>query len=710
MTSSNDVNEISSNSSYGVRERSIMFGKDGKYIFTGRPGTGIYDRPNLTNADKQYNTEYKKYTKYKKTVKVYSVIYFMVICLLVCWFLSVICEWIPIDNPWNLVCWGVIIIFITLLFVLYPKIKSKTVESVQYYKPFNYEKELTNLNQLLDSVFPEKYPIEYKILKSYKECLPIARQINGRELDIAAITNSTSANEASAEKIRKLKNQKKELIDKLRKLQFDADKKLNAQTRQTYMQFCEVFENFICNEEYGSFFVRTSKTSEDGRHTRMDYTIKPKVGVYKFIKSEFDVPILSWSLNCYYFYPNFILKVGKDFDIEALSYNNTTMLLSPDLELIENEKVKPVADVLTKNATHSIVRLGSMSLFDVISVGDHLMFDNVESAVRFYNALNNHSNALRGFPINSLGEDAKKVTYFDSYYKQMCGLSYKPLKNIAVTRKQRKTTVVKDKDSFTQLDSLIGLGTVKEDVKSMANFVKLTKEKQNRGLPTTEISCHCVFTGNPGTGKTTVARIYAEILKNLGVLKSGHLVETDRSGLVAEYVGQTAVKTNAIIDSALDGVLFIDEAYTLSSKGENDYGQEAIATLLKRMEDDRDRLVVIVAGYTKEMKDFINANPGLESRFTRYIEFPDYTADELCLIFDKYLHDGKYKISEAAQNAVRELFVLAETNKDDNFGNGRYVRNVFEKTLQNQANRLSSLTEWSNDVMMTIEESDIPNS
>lgn len=707
MTSSNDVNEIDSNSSYGVRERSIMFGKNGKYIFTGRPGTGIYDRPNLTNADKQYITEYKKK---KQSDNGYCFISFMVICLTVFLILDLMFRWLPFDNPLFIVSIGFDIILIILLFVLAPMFKPDTMETIQLYSPFNYEKELTNLNQLLDSVFPEKYPIEYKILKSYKECLPIAMQINEYDHKINALTDSISANNVFAERISDYTNQKQKLIDKLRKLQFDADKKLNAQTRQTYMQFCEVFENFISDKEYGEIFVRTSSNTNAGAIPHFDYIVKPKVGVYKFIKSEFDVPILSWSLNCYYFYPNFILKVGKDFDIEALSYNNTTMLLSPDLELIENEKVKPVADVLTKNATHSIVRLGSMSLFDVISVGDYLMFDNVESAVRFYNALNNHANALRGFPINSLGEDAKKVTYLDSYYKQMCGLSYKPLKNIAVTRKQRKTTAVKDKDSFTQLDSLIGLGTVKEDVKSMANFVKLTKEKQNRGLPTTEISCHCVFTGNPGTGKTTVARIYAEILKNLGVLKSGHLVETDRSGLVAEYVGQTAVKTNKIIDSALDGVLFIDEAYTLSSKGESDYGQEAIATLLKRMEDDRDRLVVIVAGYTKEMKDFINTNPGLESRFTRYIEFPDYTADELCLIFDKYLHDGKYKISEAAQNAVRELFVLAETNKDDNFGNGRYVRNVFEKTLQNQANRLSSLTEWSNDVMMTIEESDIPNS
>lgn len=260
-----------------------------------------------------------------------------------------------------------------------------------------------------------------------------------------------------------------------------------------------------------------------------------------------------------------------------------------------------------------------------------------------------------------------------------------------------------------ELKELIGLYSVKTEITALSNFVKLNQEKIKRGLPAMSVSYHCVFTGNPGTGKTTVARIVAKIYKELGVLKSGHLVEVDRSGLVAEYVGQTAVKTNKVIDSALDGVLFIDEAYTLANCGGVDYGHEAIATLLKRMEDDRDRLVVIVAGYTNEMKTFIDANPGLQSRFTRYIDFPDYTDVDLYDIFLSYASKNRYIISQDASNALRMLFYNVTKNKGSNFGNGRYVRNVFEKTLQNQANRLAAMSEWSDEMLTKIDKEDIPS-
>lgn len=240
-----------------------------------------------------------------------------------------------------------------------------------------------------------------------------------------------------------------------------------------------------------------------------------------------------------------------------------------------------------------------------------------------------------------------------------------------------------------ELQTLIGLKEVKQEVSALSDFVKIQQEREKKGLKTVGLSYHCVFTGNPGTGKTTVARILAAIYKDLGILKKGHLVETDRSGLVAEYVGQTAVKTNKIIDSALDGVLFIDEAYSLVQGSGNDYGQEAISTLLKRMEDERNRLIVVLAGYSDEMKRFIDSNPGLQSRFTRYIHFADYTADELKQIFMLNVKQNQYILEPEGEEKLSDILYYAVEHKDKNFGNGRYVRNLFEKTIQNQAIRLS---------------------
>ncbi len=273
---------------------------------------------------------------------------------------------------------------------------------------------------------------------------------------------------------------------------------------------------------------------------------------------------------------------------------------------------------------------------------------------------------------------------------------------------KNKSAHVRSKSTANELDLLIGLTSVKKEIQTLTNFIKIQQEREKQGLKSSSLSYHCVFTGNPGTGKTTVARIVADIYKELGVLKKGHLVETDRAGLVAEYVGQTAVKTNKIIDSALDGVLFIDEAYSMVSDSSTDYGKEAIATLLKRMEDDRDRLVVILAGYTKEMQDFINTNPGLQSRFNRYIEFPDYTADELYQIFELNLKKFDYKLTDDAKVALQRYFEQAVANKDKNFGNGRFVRNVFEKTLEHQANRLASVSNLTTEQLSEITIEDLP--
>lgn len=258
-----------------------------------------------------------------------------------------------------------------------------------------------------------------------------------------------------------------------------------------------------------------------------------------------------------------------------------------------------------------------------------------------------------------------------------------------------------------ELNNMIGLSKVKDEINTLCNFVIMKKKREAEGLKSPSISYHCVFTGDPGTGKTTVARLLAGIYKDLGVLKKGHLIETDRSGLVAEYVGQTAVKTNKIIDSALDGVLFIDEAYTLANGGTNDYGPEAIATLLKRMEDDRDRLVIILAGYNKEIESFINSNPGLRSRFNRYIHFEDYTAAELYDIFCLQVKKGEYTLTDDASRYLKELLAIVVANKPKDFGNARYVRNLFEKIVEAQANRLASKTKLTKEELTQITKDDI---
>ena len=248
-------------------------------------------------------------------------------------------------------------------------------------------------------------------------------------------------------------------------------------------------------------------------------------------------------------------------------------------------------------------------------------------------------------------------------------------------------------DPYQELDDLIGLGSVKQEVRSLANFVELQKQREAQGLKTAKVSYHLVFYGSPGTGKTTVARIVGRIYKDLGVLKKGHTVETDRGGLVAKYMGQTALKTDTVIQQALDGVLFIDEAYSLVPEGGGgqDYGQEAIATLLKRMEDYRDRLVVIIAGYKDEMQRFIDSNPGLQSRFNRYIDFPDYSGAELSEIFKMYMKKNQYTLTADAEAYLKEQFDYAVAHKDRNFGNARFARNVFEKSIQQQANRLEGM-------------------
>ena len=261
------------------------------------------------------------------------------------------------------------------------------------------------------------------------------------------------------------------------------------------------------------------------------------------------------------------------------------------------------------------------------------------------------------------------------------------------------------KDLQAELDSYIGLATVKEEVRNLINMASVYKLRRQHDLPTTDMSLHMVFTGNPGTGKTMMARMMARIYRSLDILSRGQLVEVDRSGLVAGYVGQTAIKTQKVIEKAMGGVLFIDEAYALNGRSENDFGQEAIDTILKAMEDHRDDLVVIVAGYTDLMDRFIHSNPGLESRFNRFLLFDDYTTDEMVEIFRMQCKKGCYQLTEEAQPLIRDY--IAEESADDSFGNARGVRNLFEHVLVAQNNRLATMEKITREDLMTITAADV---
>ena len=253
---------------------------------------------------------------------------------------------------------------------------------------------------------------------------------------------------------------------------------------------------------------------------------------------------------------------------------------------------------------------------------------------------------------------------------------------------------------MAQLDSLVGLDDVKKDIKNLMNLVKVRRLRKENGLPIPPMSLHMVFMGNPGTGKTTVARIISGLYAAIGVLEKGQLIEVDRSGLVAGYVGQTALKTQEVIKSALGGVLFIDEAYSLASGGENDFGREAIETILKAMEDHRDELIVVVAGYDEPMEKFINSNPGLQSRFNKYFYFHDYNGEQLLYIFKGQCKKNGYALTEEAEAEAKAMFEELYENRGENFGNGRDVRNVFEDTVVRQSNRVAALDAPTKDDLM----------
>ena len=284
--------------------------------------------------------------------------------------------------------------------------------------------------------------------------------------------------------------------------------------------------------------------------------------------------------------------------------------------------------------------------------------------------------------------------------KENSGIS--DLQHIKLPEVSGKSTGIKSNSTLDELmnklNDLVGLDNIKAEVAALINLINIQKIRKSRGMKQIPISYHMVFTGNPGTGKTTVARLLSEIYRELGVLSKGSFVETDRSGLVAGYK----------VTEAMGGILFIDEAYALtSSDSSSDYGKEAIDTLVKAMEDNRDDLIVIVAGYTEPMKKFINSNPGLRSRFNKYLDFPDYEPEELTEIFRRMCRSNGYDVSSEAETAIKERFTELYENRDETFGNGRDVRNIFEKAVVKQATRLAGINSPSNTQIITLEKSDV---
>jgi SpoVK/Ycf46/Vps4 family AAA+-type ATPase len=278
---------------------------------------------------------------------------------------------------------------------------------------------------------------------------------------------------------------------------------------------------------------------------------------------------------------------------------------------------------------------------------------------------------------------------------------------VAVQEAEQEETL---EQAMEKINALVGMEKIKEQIATLVNLIKMQKEREDRKLPATPLSLHAVFYGPPGNGKTTIARMLGRVYRALGLLKKGQLVETDRAGLVAGYVGQTAINVDNVVQKALDGVLFIDEAYALvpDDSGGRDFGQEAINTILKRMEDYRDRLVVIVAGYTDEMDRFIRSNPGLKSRFSRYFYFDHYTPEELMRIFDSFCANAKFTVRDDARKELLALLTALHGKRDHAFGNGRLVRNIFERVVERQANRLAAVTPLTDELLCTIEGADIP--
>lgn len=358
----------------------------------------------------------------------------------------------------------------------------------------------------------------------------------------------------------------------------------------------------------------------------------------------------------------------------------------------------------------NIERLQTFKLYEVKSeFPDELVLPVILSKLD-HDLLSTVSSQLHRFASLILKADGKVTPEEEEMLKNVWSMTHKPKKAVPNVKQTEVDNNESLDDVVAEINELIGLKNIKEEIKTLINFLKVQKVREEKGLATQDSALHSVFMGPPGTGKTTIARLVGRIYKHLGILKRGHLVETDRAGLVAGYIGQTALKVDEVVKASLDGVLFIDEAYALSRDGDDkrDFGAEAIETLLKRMEDYRKNLVVIVAGYPDEMETFIKSNPGLQSRFNRYFFFNHYSPEELVAIFKQFAGKADFKLTEEAEEKLLFIFEKVCENRPKNFGNARVSRNLFEQCIERQANRIVSIAPLTEEILINLTEEDIP--
>ena len=452
--------------------------------------------------------------------------------------------------------------------------------------------------------------------------------------------------------------------------------------------------SFIVFHEFDKY-VKENKKEDSGEIVESLFNIYGGIG-QQFLKLENGDDDLKSAFD------NYMFNLRQNLDnLKKFNYDN--MVLSLNTEVLENIVDSSKLDkILHEN-------------FKIVN--DDMFANGSAFNTDYMEVLNDiFSNDKKDIEDNSM-DDSNYDPQDNTLQKFKKGLenssSYNPNASEKSQEKSEESTEesldenVEEEESLedilAKLNSLVGLENVKSDVNSLINLIQIRKIREERGIKQPDMSLHLVFSGNPGTGKTTVARLLGEIYSKLGILSRGHLVETDRSGLVAGYVGQTAIKTQDKIKEALGGILFIDEAYALSaSKGENDFGEEAIDTILKAMEDNRDDFIVIVAGYPKLMDEFLHSNPGLESRFNKHLFFDDYTPQELFDIFVSMEEKSSLKLDKKAEKFLKGHFEDVYKCRGDNFANGRYVRNIFEKVLSNQADRLVNIEDISDDDLNTL--------